>query len=66
VYLLSFVLQADVFSFGILMYMVLTGGQHPFEELLFQSERDKAFADVSTSSNNVIVFSSKLKAGCGG
>ena len=39
--------QADVFSFGILMYMVLTGGQHPFEELDFQNERDKSFADVS-------------------
>ncbi|XP_076447984.1 leucine-rich repeat serine/threonine-protein kinase 2-like [Babylonia areolata] len=37
--------QADVFSFGILMYMVLTAGQHPFEELDFQNERDKAFAD---------------------
>lgn len=39
-------LQADVFSFGIFMYMVLTGGQHPFEDLDFKSERDKAFADV--------------------
>ncbi|XP_070193267.1 leucine-rich repeat serine/threonine-protein kinase 2-like isoform X2 [Littorina saxatilis] len=39
--------QADVFSFGILMYMVLTGGLHPFEELDFQNERDKAFADNS-------------------
>ena len=45
--LLCCVVQADVFTFGILMYMVLTGGQHPFEELDFQSERDKSFADVS-------------------
>ncbi|XP_025107353.1 leucine-rich repeat serine/threonine-protein kinase 2-like isoform X2 [Pomacea canaliculata] len=37
--------QADVFSFGILMYLVLTGGQHPFEELEFKNERDKSFAD---------------------
>ena len=29
------------------MYVVLTSGQHPFEELDFQSERDKSFADVS-------------------
>nr|KAG5687423.1 hypothetical protein BaRGS_019822 [Batillaria attramentaria] len=27
------------------MYMILTGGLHPFEELDFQNERDKAFAD---------------------
>ncbi|XP_059152219.1 leucine-rich repeat serine/threonine-protein kinase 2-like [Physella acuta] len=37
--------QADIFSLGVLMYMVLTGGQHPFEELEFKSEIDKAFAE---------------------
>lgn len=29
------------------MYLVLTGGQHPFEELEFKNERDKSFADVN-------------------
>ncbi|KAK3762803.1 hypothetical protein RRG08_040498 [Elysia crispata] len=37
--------QADIFSLGILMYMVLTGGMHPFDELEFKSEIDKAFAE---------------------
>ncbi|GFO07401.1 leucine-rich repeat serine/threonine-protein kinase 2, partial [Plakobranchus ocellatus] len=37
--------QADIFSLGILMYMVLSGGLHPFDELEFKSEIDKAFAE---------------------
>ncbi|XP_055882524.1 leucine-rich repeat serine/threonine-protein kinase 2-like isoform X3 [Biomphalaria glabrata] len=37
--------QADIFSFGILLYMLVTGGIHPFEELEFKSEIDKAFAE---------------------
>ena len=41
-------MQADIFSLGILMYMVLTGGMHPFDELEFKSEIDKAFAEVIT------------------
>lgn len=39
--------QADVFSLGVLMYIVLTSGIHPFDGLEFKSEIDKAFADVS-------------------
>lgn len=42
-------LQADIFSLGILMYMVLTEGVHPFEGLEFNGEIDKAFAEVSYS-----------------
>ncbi|KAK6177348.1 hypothetical protein SNE40_015467 [Patella caerulea] len=37
--------QADVFSFGITLYVMVTGGQHPYDELEFQSEKDKAFAE---------------------
>ncbi|CAG5133130.1 unnamed protein product, partial [Candidula unifasciata] len=37
--------QADIFSLGILMYMVVTGGIHPFDGLEFNGEIDKAFAD---------------------
>uniref|UniRef100_A0A0B6ZU60 Protein kinase domain-containing protein n=1 Tax=Arion vulgaris TaxID=1028688 RepID=A0A0B6ZU60_9EUPU len=38
--------QADIFSLGILMYMVLTGGIHPFDNLKWcNSETDKAFAE---------------------
>ncbi|KAH9504825.1 hypothetical protein Btru_062039 [Bulinus truncatus] len=37
--------QADIFSFGILLYMLVTGGTHPLEELELKSEIDKAFAE---------------------
>ncbi|XP_035828110.1 leucine-rich repeat serine/threonine-protein kinase 2 isoform X2 [Aplysia californica] len=40
--------QADIFSLGVVMYVVLTGGLHPFDELEFKSEIDKAFAENLT------------------
>ncbi|XP_041348341.1 leucine-rich repeat serine/threonine-protein kinase 2-like isoform X2 [Gigantopelta aegis] len=39
--------QADVFAFGILLYILLTGGCHPHEELKSRSDMDRAFADNS-------------------
>lgn len=40
-------MQADVFSYGITLYVLVTGGRHPFDEFEFKSEMDRAIAEVS-------------------
>ncbi|CAH1784290.1 unnamed protein product [Owenia fusiformis] len=37
-----YTLEADIFSFGITLYELVTGGRHPFDELAFRSELDEA------------------------
>ena len=39
------VFQADVFSYGLTMYVMLTK-QHPFDELEGKGEMDRAIAEV--------------------
>lgn len=41
--------KADVFSFGITLYTMLTGGSHPFEELEYKNEMDRAISEVCLS-----------------
>lgn len=38
--------QADVFSYGITLYSLLTNGKHPFSEFECKGEMDKAIAEV--------------------
>ncbi|KAL5013850.1 hypothetical protein ScPMuIL_008120, partial [Solemya velum] len=37
--------QADVFSLGITLFVMVTSGRHPFDELEFKSEMDQAIAE---------------------
>ncbi|XP_069115691.1 leucine-rich repeat serine/threonine-protein kinase 2-like isoform X2 [Argopecten irradians] len=39
---------ADVFSYGITLYALLTSGRHPFDEFEFKSEMDRAIAEGVT------------------
>ncbi|XP_060085692.1 leucine-rich repeat serine/threonine-protein kinase 2-like [Ylistrum balloti] len=39
---------ADVFSYGITLYGLLTSGRHPFDEFEFKSEMDRAIAEGVT------------------
>ncbi|XP_033759236.1 leucine-rich repeat serine/threonine-protein kinase 2-like isoform X1 [Pecten maximus] len=41
---------ADVFSYGITLYALLTSGRHPFDEFEFKSEMDRAIAEGVTMS----------------
>lgn len=40
--------KADVFSYGITIYSLLTGGKHPFFEYEFNSEMDRAISEATT------------------
>lgn len=38
--------KADVFSLGITLYALVTGGRHPFDDYDFKSEMDRVVAEV--------------------
>ncbi|XP_021358112.1 leucine-rich repeat serine/threonine-protein kinase 2-like [Mizuhopecten yessoensis] len=44
----SYSFTADVFSYGITLYALLTSGRHPFDEFEFKSDMDRAIAEGVT------------------
>jgi serine/threonine protein kinase len=39
--------QADIYSYGITLYTLVTGGHHPFRDLTFRNQLDEAVTRVS-------------------
>ncbi|KAJ8302248.1 LOW QUALITY PROTEIN: hypothetical protein KUTeg_021235 [Tegillarca granosa] len=46
--------KADVFSYGITIYSLLTGGKHPFFEYEFNSEMDRAISESKEILNQLM------------
>ncbi|KAJ8302243.1 hypothetical protein KUTeg_021230 [Tegillarca granosa] len=46
--------EADVFSYGITIYSLLTGGKHPFFEYEFNSEMDRAISESKEILNQLM------------